>query len=67
MPLMKALNHFKTLPLALCIASSSLLSINLSHAATPTEYVNYQKIQLEERAWAGLQTKSIRIGDIVWS
>lgn len=67
MPLMKALFHFNTLPLALCIASSSLVSINLSHAATPTEYVNYQKIQLEERAWAGLQTKSIRIGDIVWS
>ena len=56
---------YKALPFTFSILSMSCL--NLAYAAQPAEFVNYQKVQLEERAWAGLQTNSIRIGDIVWS
>lgn len=57
------------------LTSTSLLSLlivvfalncNLSYAAT-NEYIDYQKVLLEERAWAGLQSKSLRVGDITWS
>lgn len=65
MPLIKSLRSFTSLPWALILTSLSCL--HFSHAATPVEYVNYQKVQLEERAWAGLKTNSVRIGDIVWS
>lgn len=35
--------------------------------ANQTEYIDYQKVLMEERAWAGLTAKTLRIGDIVWS
>lgn len=38
-----------------------------SHAANTDEYIDYQKLIQEERAWAGLSSKTVRIGDIVWS
>lgn len=56
-----------------CIQSTALVFalntaiLNTTYAAPPTEYVDYQKIQQEERAWAGLQSKTLRVGDIVWN
>lgn len=44
----------------------SLLGLSSSQA-NQTEYVDYQKVLMEERAWAGLTTKTLRVGDIVWS
>ncbi|OTG65529.1 alpha/beta fold hydrolase [Acinetobacter silvestris] len=49
-------------------ASTTLLWSTPSSALTETaEYIDYQKILQEERAWAGLSTKKIRIGDVIWS
>lgn len=36
-------------------------------ASNPPEYVDYLKIIQEERAWAGLTSKTLRVGDVVWS
>lgn len=41
-------------------------SHNNATAATP-EYVDYLKIVQEERAWAGLTSKTLRVGDVIWS
>ena len=53
----------------LCMSTIGLLSFG-SHAlaanSTP-EYVDYLKIVQEERAWAGLTSKTLRVGDVVWS
>ena len=51
---------------SLCL-SITLLSTASGSFAAPAEYLDYLKYQLEERAWAGLQTNTARVGDVVWS
>lgn len=56
---------------AALIASSmtftlSSLGLNISHAATH-ESIDYQKVLQEERTWAGVSSKTLRVGDVVWS
>lgn len=42
-------------------------SLSLTNAYATTEFVDYQKVLQEERAWAGLSSKTLRVGDVVWS
>ncbi len=53
----------------LSISSIGMLSfVSHAYAASNTpEYVDYLKIVQEERAWAGLTTKTLRVGDVVWA
>ncbi|EZQ10411.1 alpha/beta fold hydrolase [Acinetobacter sp. Ver3] len=45
-----------------------MLSLGISSTRADTvEFIDYQKVLNEERAWAGLSTKTIRVGDVVWS
>lgn len=53
----------------LCMSTIGMLSFG-SHtlaASNTPEYVDYLKIVQEERAWAGLTSKTLRVGDVVWS
>lgn len=54
-----------TVILSLSVAALTLGTIP-SHAAT-TEYVDYQKVLQEERVWAGLKSKTLKVGDVTWS
>ncbi|MBU3846438.1 MAG: alpha/beta hydrolase [Candidatus Acinetobacter avistercoris] len=51
----------------LAISLSGFMLFQSSHASNPVEFVDYQKVLQEERAWAGLSTKTLRVGDVVWS
>ena len=62
----KKITRSMTTSLLSLFITAFALNCNLSHAAT-SEYIDYQKVLLEERAWAGLQSKSLRVGDITWS
>lgn len=62
--LVKRLVKSFSLVLSISIPVAALHS-NVSHAAN--EYIDYQKVLLEERAWAGLKSKSLKVGDITWS
>lgn len=52
---------------ALALSLNSLVLIQSAQASNPVEFVDYQKMLQEERAWAGLTTKTLRVGDVVWS
>lgn len=52
---------------ALVLSIGSLMMIPTTQAAPTAEYIDYQKFLQEERAWAGLTSKTIRVGDVVWS
>lgn len=44
----------------------SSLGLSTSHAAIH-ESIDYQKVLQEERTWAGVSSKTLRVGDVVWS
>lgn len=52
---------------ALTFAMASSFMASISFAANPTEYVDYPKLLQEQRAWAGLTSRNIHVGDISWS
>lgn len=53
---------------ALTLACSvlSVMSISQVQAADNID-VSFQTILQQERSWAGLQSKSLKVGDITWS
>ncbi|NUG11841.1 alpha/beta hydrolase, partial [Acinetobacter seifertii] len=53
----------------LTIASCSLFSVmSISQAqAADNIDINFQTILQQERSWAGLQSKKLKVGDITWS
>ncbi|NHB57721.1 alpha/beta hydrolase [Acinetobacter sp. 194] len=58
--------NVKAFALATVVSFSSLLTINTSsYAAPPT--INIQSILQQERAWAGLQSKKVKVNDIEWA
>ncbi|OTG83784.1 alpha/beta fold hydrolase [Acinetobacter sp. ANC 4648] len=63
----KILQILTTSALSLAAATMLICSTPSSAVAEVAEYIDYQKILQEERAWAGLSTKTIRVGDVVWS
>lgn len=52
------------------LSFSSIGILSTAHHAIAAnavpEHVDYLKIVQEERAWAGLTTKTLRVGDVVW-
>lgn len=50
-------------------SASQVIFSSTSFAAAPVtaENINYAQILQEERAWAGLTSKMLRVGDVVWS
>lgn len=58
---------FKHLLLSSCLALSSfsIFSVSTTTSAAPT--INIQNVLQQERAWAGLQTKRIKVSDIDWA
>ncbi|WP_312969239.1 alpha/beta fold hydrolase [Acinetobacter gerneri] len=65
---MVRMRAFKTLKVLMStILSISAFGVHNYATAAETEYVNYQQILQEERAWAGLRSKTLRVGDVVWS
>ncbi|TCM65187.1 pimeloyl-ACP methyl ester carboxylesterase [Acinetobacter calcoaceticus] len=53
--------------LSLSLIGSVLGITNNAIAAPVVEHLDYQKFLREERAWAGLSSKVLRVGDLVWS
>ncbi|WP_445115204.1 alpha/beta fold hydrolase [Acinetobacter sp. WZC-1] len=52
---------------ALAISTTGLVFTgNPAHSAE-AEHIDYQKMLQEERAWAGLTSKTLRVGDVAWS
>lgn len=52
----------------LSLSSIGMLSIATQvNAASAPEHVDYLKIVQEERAWAGLTSKTLRVGDVIWT
>lgn len=45
----------------MCLSSLSFAAPN-----SPSEFVDYDKLLKEQRQWAGLSAKSLRVGDITW-
>lgn len=50
---------------ALLACSLSTLTVSTTQAAEIE--MNFQNLLQQERAWAGLQTKTLKVGDITWS
>lgn len=68
MSFFQSASWFKSVSLsALVLSFSSILLVQTASASNQTEYVDYQKLLQEERAWAGLSSKTLRVGDVVWS
>lgn len=66
--LKKILYALSTVTLSSVMLGSLMLSSN--SYAVPSSAVasfDYQKVLQEERTWAGLSSKTLRVGDIVWS
>lgn len=59
--------HFLKSLRSLSLSMICLLGTSTVQANTGTEATDYQQILQEQRQWAGLQSKTLRIGDIVWS
>lgn len=59
--------HFLKSLCSLSLSMICLLGTSTVQANTGTEATDYQQILQEQRQWAGLQSKTLRIGDIVWS
>lgn len=66
MLLFRVRHFFKSLR-SLSLSMICLLGTSTVQANTGTEVSDYQQILQEQRQWAGLQSKTLRIGDIVWS
>jgi pimeloyl-ACP methyl ester carboxylesterase len=67
LPLKKILRFFNSMLLSLTAISTPFLASHTYAAPNTPEYVDYLKIVQEERAWAGLSSKTLRVGDVVWS
>ncbi len=64
---MVRMHTFKPLRLLMStILSLSTLGVH-HYAFAESEYIDYQQVLKEERAWAGLTSKTLRVGDVVWS
>ena len=55
----------KTLTAALISCSLATIAISSTQAAEIE--MSFQNVLQQERAWAGLQTKTLKVGDITWS
>lgn len=67
MPLFQVRRFFKSiyrLSLSLICVIGCASSVQANTGAEPTDY---QQILQEQRQWAGLHSKTLRIGDMVWS
>jgi len=60
--------HFFNSFLFTIASTIGLFGLNSHTFANSTpEHVNYLKIVQEERVWAGLSSKTLRVGDVVWA
>ena len=55
----------KTLTAALISCSLATIAISSTQAAEIE--MSFQNVLQQERAWAGLQSKTLKVGDITWS
>lgn len=49
------------------LLSCSLITIAMSTAQAAEIEMSFQNLLQQERTWAGLQTKTLKVGDITWS
>lgn len=63
----KLLHSASRLTLSCTLFSIVMLSTSSYAVSSQTTTIDYQKVLQEERAWAGLSSKTLRVGDIVWS
>ena len=49
------------------LLSFSLATIAVSSTQAAEIEMSFQNVLQQERAWAGLQTKTLKVGDISWS
>lgn len=59
-----AILKFTTLTL---LTLGTLSVLTTSHAEAQQEFIDFKKYQIEERNWANLKTKTIAVGDVIWS
>jgi triacylglycerol lipase len=57
---------FSNLCLALSLSLGTTAIITHSNTAIAASNINIQNVLQQERAWAGLQTKKLKVGDIEW-
>lgn len=50
----------------LACSLTTIMSISQTQAADTID-ISFQNILQQERSWAGLQSKSLKVGDITWS
>lgn len=63
----KTLHHFCRAVLIFSSMTLAFSSLGLTSTHASTEMIDYQKILQEERAWAGLSSKTLHVGDVIWS
>lgn len=52
--------------LVCCLACSSFL-FALAHSHAQEEFIDFKKYQNEERQWANVKTKTLKVGDVTWT
>lgn len=67
MPQMPSKTFLKFCRAAVIFSSIGLSGLSLSSTHAAVDTLDYQKILQEERAWAGLSSKTLRVGDVAWS
>lgn len=67
LPNKKILHFLNSLLLSLSTLGVVTLSHQANAASNVAENIDYLKVVQEERTWAGLSSKTLRVGDVVWS
>lgn len=58
--------RFKQL-FSIAVLCSLYATASFAHSPSQNDALDYQKVLREERSWAGLSSKTLRVGDVVWS
>jgi triacylglycerol lipase len=58
---------FNKLILSTALAMGSVVTIGLSTTSSAAPAIDIQSVLQQERAWAGMETKRVKVGDIDWA
>lgn len=58
---------FNKLILSTALAMGSVVTVGLSTTSSAAPAIDIQSVLQQERAWAGMETKRVKVGDIDWA